>query len=187
MDPNNDYYKSKLEEIDILKIFNDFEEEKSNINLKKNDNDSIFITNNTIQYDYKKKEYNSLHLENFTSIIELPNRKNILPKEKKHVCSSRCIHKYNFTCSYCQKKFKSKKELTNHVDRQHICLIKYYCPDPFCPKAYTTKDSYRLHVKRNHGEKKYKCKECDIFYGVNGDLNLHILRKHTTDKNVLMH
>lgn len=71
----------------------------------------------------------------------------------------------DFECSVCNKKFRRKLELTEHMAR-HTGQVLYTCP--FCPKTFTSSSNYFSHRKYRHptqlAESKSKKDEWFILY-----------------------
>jgi hypothetical protein len=95
---------------------------------------------------------------------DLDNYKDPVILEKKKICKK------------CAARFKTLKELNDHVARKHICKESFTCPASACFHKYTTQTSLFLHIKRIHGEKNYSCLRCSKSYAYRGDLTQHIRR-----------
>lgn len=118
----------------------------------------------------------------FDRILSEPNPKNLIYIEKKpHIVGPKRARRFRFECDICYRKFITRKELQNHVDR-HGNDRKWICTYPSCINAYTTKASLHLHIKRCHSEKIYQCKNCKNKYALRGDLSQHLKRKHVVRK-----
>ena len=114
----------------------------------------------------------------------------------------------HFKCTYCEKEFKAKYELTNHIRRKHetiasscaFCgkLFKFLdrhlkttnCggdPDNIkkkvecniCGKCMSTKEKLKTHVKQIHNQVRDKqCDRCEYNTYSGGNLRLHINTQH---------
>jgi KRAB domain-containing zinc finger protein len=100
----------------------------------------------------------------------------ILPEWQLAIPKYQTSKKYE--CNPCNKLFCSKSELENHRNRKHGGIKIYACDHHRCSGSYTTKASLKVHQLRMHGEKKYKCLECNLKFSMKGDLNQHYLRSH---------
>ena len=61
-------------------------------------------------------------------------------------------------CSECQKAFRQKGHLQDHIESNHINGISYSCP--FCETGVSSRASLRSHVSQKHQmqQKEYKVK-----------------------------
>ena len=83
-----------------------------------------------------------------------------------------------FMCSFCEKKFYSKKRLKDHVELVHE--MKKSCVCSFCGKLFKLKRNMNMHIKTVHEgkvkvKKCLKCLKCD--FTCSGS-NPQTLRKH---------
>ena len=83
-----------------------------------------------------------------------------------------------FMCSFCEKKFYSKKRLKDHVELVHE--MKKSCVCSFCGKLFKLKRNMNMHIKTVHEgkvkvKKCVKCLKCD--FTCSGS-NPQTLRKH---------
>ena len=83
----------------------------------------------------------------------------------------------NGNCSFCPKKFKTKKDALRHEKRVHGEKT-FQCPQ--CPKAYALIEDLRQHVKITH-ERTIECNECDFTCGTPYLLKKHISENHSSD------
>jgi len=93
---------------------------------------------------------------------------------RKHPISVRL---YACQIQGCRKTFPTFKEKQDHMSR-HSKIKTIICPVAGCAAKYTTLNSLHLHTTRKHEDKRYICPYCVAAYGVNGDLNQHLRRKH---------
>ncbi len=102
--------------------------------------------------------------------IQLTKRK----KEKKNL-PHECLEK-TADGDYCEKSFRTPKELKNHLERMHSYNMDWECR--FCDKAYSNKGTRDLHKRRIHDEKKRECPIDGCFWKcvLQGDLNQHLKR-----------
>ena len=61
-----------------------------------------------------------------------------------------------FKCDICGSQFKTKQNITNHVNAVHNGLKPYICP--ICPLIFAYQTHVRQHVKEVHD--KIKCFNC---------------------------
>ena len=93
--------------------------------------------------------------------------RHLLTKHKKQA------HKKNFICKECNKIFKSKENLKNHMKTHLETREKYKCDH--CEKSYTKKSNLTKHVKVKHNNaKEYTCLVCSKSYAHNHSLNNHM-------------
>lgn len=65
----------------------------------------------------------------------------------------------SYVCCLCQKKFKHRHYLKNHLENFHGRSSKLYCD--ICPKICFTKWSIHDHMKKIHCEKGFVCNVCN--------------------------
>lgn len=84
--------------------------------------------------------------------------------------------------SCCDKKFFTRRSITNHVD-MHVNPTDYLCS--VCNKLMPNRRSYREHIARHQpeSEKKFQCDRCDKRFFLAYDLRRHILSMHERDPN----
>ena len=64
-------------------------------------------------------------------------------------------------CSLCPKKFKSTKELNDHISNEHN--FKFLCKFHPCHKAYSSKLSAGHHI-HHHSPGRYQCDKCSKMF-----------------------
>ena len=75
-----------------------------------------------------------------------------------------------FTCHICQKYFKTKKDMKNHLVAHST--KKYTCE--FCNKRFSLKYSYVRHRRIHTGERPYKCGICDLAFSDGSAWSKHV-------------
>ena len=78
-------------------------------------------------------------------------------------------------CSLCPKKFKSTKELNDHISNEHD--YKFLCKFHPCHKAYSSKLSADCHI-HHHSPGRYQCDKCSKMFHEKYVLESH-LNTHT--------
>ena len=81
-----------------------------------------------------------------------------------------------FPCQHCDKIFKVKTSLVNHVKIVHEGLKPFTCH--FCPYSASSKSNLVIHERQHTGEKPYSCSYCEYRCADKTSLNKHSLR-HT--------
>nr|XP_032294285.1 zinc finger protein 62 homolog isoform X2 [Drosophila virilis] len=70
--------------------------------------------------------------------------------------------KKQFICTQCQRAFKTKFMLTNHLRTTHSDERPFQCPH--CPKTFKTFGILRSHVYTHDGTTAYKCPHCRKYF-----------------------
>ena len=83
-------------------------------------------------------------------------------------------------CPECDEKFKHSKELENYIKSFHT-VTDHQCPH--CKKYL--KGNLNRHIDRCLKIKKHKCPKCEDKFVTQGDLNLHMARKHSDKRNYI--
>jgi Zinc finger, C2H2 type len=130
------------------------------------------------QSEIKRAEIEEIEI-NVTNISHEQIKEETCETRKYHLRDTNCKTD-EYYCHQCEliKCFNTRRELINHIDRNHVRNFSHICHKPKCTHKYTTKSSLQLHSQRIHGEKRFVCKICGQRYAVNGDLSQHIKRKH---------
>lgn len=83
------------------------------------------------------------------------------------------------TCDYCNRSFKNKYKLRQHMLKQHIdgyvIEIKYNCE--LCTRGFHSRSLYEAHMRRHRDEKPFQCAICGLAFVSVGCLNSH-KRRH---------
>ncbi|XP_017849842.1 transcription factor Sp2 isoform X2 [Drosophila busckii] len=82
------------------------------------------------------------------------------------------------TCPTCQREFKKKEHLTQHV-KLHAGLRPFKCSEDGCDKAFSRKEHLSRHLVSHSGQKMYTCDECKKPFSRKDNLNKH-KRSHNT-------
>lgn len=75
-----------------------------------------------------------------------------------------------FPCQTCKKKFKTQKNLDNHME---LHKIKYVCEQ--CGMEFKTKYGLTKHLRTHSGEKSYLCAICGKTFGCLSSQKIHLL------------
>ncbi|KOC67309.1 Zinc finger protein 557 [Habropoda laboriosa] len=75
-----------------------------------------------------------------------------------------------FQCLTCKKKFKTQKNLDNHME---LHKIKYVCEQ--CGMEFKTKYGLTKHLRTHSGEKSYLCAICGKTFGCLSSQKIHLL------------
>ena len=101
---------------------------------------------------------------------------------KKHLRNQH-FEPQNFECHICQKIFKRKDKLNNHMSI-HTGNRPFLCD--LCPKKFITKTKLKEHQRRHFGEKRFSCVLCSKLYSGSHDLRKHLEKTHSKlAKNIL--
>lgn len=88
-----------------------------------------------------------------------------------------------YECHVCQKIFKRKDKLNNHLSI-HTGFRPFLCD--LCPKKFITKTKLKEHQRRHLGEKRFSCLLCSKLYSGSHDLRKHLEKSHPkVAKNIL--
>ena len=93
------------------------------------------------------------------------------PRKNSSVNSDRRPHE----CPYCEKKFKRKDKLTNHL-RVHTGERPYKCT--LCEKDFSRDHHLKRHKNWHSGEKLYSCDICNKAFARKDSLNNHMKKTH---------
>ncbi|GJQ86429.1 hypothetical protein Trydic_g10336 [Trypoxylus dichotomus] len=87
-----------------------------------------------------------------------------------------------FQCRTCEKTFRSKSHLTEHMKFHDDSSKKFLCSE--CGQRFIRNDYLVVHMRRHRGEKPFKCKFCGKGFPRTTDLTVHE-RYHTGEKTHL--
>lgn len=80
-----------------------------------------------------------------------------------------------FSCYYtnCNKKYKSKYNLTRHINSMHLGIKSFICS--LCQKSFVSKQTLLEHEFLHTGEKPYKCAypKCGKLFRQSSQLSIH--------------
>ncbi|KAH8361701.1 hypothetical protein KR200_003222 [Drosophila serrata] len=84
-------------------------------------------------------------------------------------------------CPTCNREFKKKEHLTQHV-KLHAGLRPFKCSEDGCDKAFSRKEHLSRHLISHSGQKMYTCEVCRKPFSRKDNLNKH-KRIHTQTAN----
>ena len=65
-----------------------------------------------------------------------------------------------FKCKLCDKSYKQKNTLADHIVSVHEKKRKFKCQVPGCDRAFHFKYDLNAHMRRHNGDKPYRCDQC---------------------------
>lgn len=84
-----------------------------------------------------------------------------------------------YLCSFCDRSFNQKQQLTGHIGRLHSDERPFHCD--MCGSKFKAKNDLLDHKKRHSGLRKHSCSKCPMkFYG-SRDLKNHFKSYHTPE------
>ncbi|XP_059157359.1 zinc finger protein 780B-like [Physella acuta] len=83
---------------------------------------------------------------------------------------SKRYNKKKFKCKICNKSWKLKKDLNNHM-KSHPSAKKYACS--VCNTSFQTKSTLSQHMSTHVDSKPYPCPECNVIFQSTADLKEH--------------
>ncbi|XP_030243937.1 zinc finger protein 384 isoform X2 [Drosophila navojoa] len=87
--------------------------------------------------------------------------------------------KRKFHCDICARDFNSYNALKYH---QYTHTKERAYPCNTCERSFYTQSALKAHERTHSGIKPYKCEKCDFKFRQWGDLNYHIISRHTEVK-----
>ena len=63
-----------------------------------------------------------------------------------------------FSCPHCDKEFRGKKSLLEHVATKHNNEKKFSCPQ--CPEMFSSRHLKNVHERLHNGERGFICDQC---------------------------
>lgn len=75
-------------------------------------------------------------------------------------------------CAYCQREFKRKTHLNDHVRLVHERLRPYKCD--FCERSFGLPRTLRIHIMGHTKERPFTCNICQKSFRQKTELNLHM-------------
>uniref|UniRef100_A0A8D8BMN5 Zinc finger protein 782 n=2 Tax=Culex pipiens TaxID=7175 RepID=A0A8D8BMN5_CULPI len=82
----------------------------------------------------------------------------------------------NLNCEYCQKTFKLKLDLRNHIVNVHLSERVFKCET--CGMEFRRKSTLTVHEATHSDVYNFPCQQCDKKFKVKNLLNKHIIRVH---------
>lgn len=100
---------------------------------------------------------------------------------QRHV---RHVHekKWNYPCSYCEKKWISNKDLKRHVESMHPADKEKIHPCDKCEYKSHSKFTLTRHVPHNHTAKRHECYFCKKRFARFEELAGHCSQVHCLEK-----
>lgn len=128
---------------------------------------------------------------------------------------SKIVHNNSWSkCDYCDKQFKSKRNIRRHIEYTHLGMQRYKCiecetlfkekrslrkhvrtkhPDSvifpqcqFCQKRFESAKSCKIHLKLLHSfnMNTYPCHMCSVSFSSNKALGIHLRTKHLAEDDI---
>ncbi|XP_044010989.1 putative zinc finger protein 66 [Aphidius gifuensis] len=98
-------------------------------------------------------------------------------KTKKNLSNHMELHKTKYICEECGAQLKTKYGLTKHrkihLEKSHVC--------PICGVAFSNLSSQKVHLLRHVGERPYVCDICGQNFSQRSPMMSHRKRKHPGD------
>ena len=79
-----------------------------------------------------------------------------LTTHKANVHSNKPIVRKEFNCKFCDKKYRQRRNLKEHIFREHEKHTPFQCEQ--CTRSYGTKSQLKTHIQLVH--ERVKCSEC---------------------------
>jgi len=139
-----------------------------------------YCTNDTeTAYQLNTFEHKSCDLEDTTylSAVSMVQVKNV--RHEKHRSSRTSQAEKSYRCVYCNKEFKTRSSMNNHIKFLHKKDKMFSCD--VCDYTSSKKDHVKQHMLTHTGVKAYTCEYCDLKFGRKGDMQKHmrkVCKKH---------
>ncbi|XP_065689670.2 uncharacterized protein [Patagioenas fasciata] len=86
-------------------------------------------------------------------------------------------HQRGFSCVFCDKRFKRRRDTNEHVRRVHE-KKRHPQACPYCNKVVGSKCGLAVHIQTHTGEKPYKCERCPAGFAQRSAYNTHVRKIH---------
>ena len=86
--------------------------------------------------------------------------------------------KKEYTCSVCEKSFKSKSAFTKHMKIHSLEFGNNIYTCSYCSKGFSQRGNLRIHERIHTGDKPYQCATCEKRFKCSGELRKHIISMH---------
>ncbi|XP_033222028.1 zinc finger and BTB domain-containing protein 41-like [Belonocnema kinseyi] len=195
LDTKTGVIKLIMKEFKLLKAENKNLKEKLTKNGQKlnelEHNDTILIAEPEDSHKDLIGEINTSYLDN--------TEKENLPEAAKNETVFKTIkqHNHSYTCDVCNKKYKSRKLINQHIYKMHSQKIHYKCK--FCSKEMSNSYNYRKHLYQHleidnskvpdikfdlsTNSLQYTCPSCSMQTKTLYTYRRHIYKFHTDLKN----
>lgn len=111
---------------------------------------------------------------------------------KSQLTSHMVVHSADrdFKCTFCARKFKRKRDLIRHVKIYHDTKPPYTCTE--CNKDLHSPYNLMLHKTETHWKEtevqpgQFPCSHCTGVFGLNSDLQRHLIKVHPPRPNICL-
>ena len=98
------------------------------------------------------------------------------------------VHESNFNCcKFCDIKFPTKKQLGEHVKREHVSSkmmmttdCSHFCA--YCPLKFITLSNLKTHVMISHSDRLISCDLCEVRVMDEQGIKEHLSKSHSKEK-----
>ncbi|CAG0881229.1 unnamed protein product [Cyprideis torosa] len=104
-----------------------------------------------------------------------------MDKRKEHMIQAH--NKDHYMCPVCQRPYRSKGEILNHVKVHEINKeLVFRCEEKDCTETFETYRLLKKHRQVNHGHGPFTCKYCNKAFTTSGDKQWHYSEEHASDR-----